>query len=314
MKTNLKAVILDKSTLGSIAIPKELLDLAQWEFFDQTDSQDVRERIQDVDIVFTNKVVLNKEQLEGSRVRYIGVLATGTNNIDLNYCADNNIAVKNAVGYSTDSVAQHTFSMLLSFISKSHYFDEFVKDSSYSNSPIFTHFGFEYSEIKGKTWGILGMGAIGRKVAEIATAFGVIVVYYSTSGEDREAKFQRLSLEDFVEQSDIISIHAPMNDKTNRLVDYQFMSNMKPNAILLNLGRGGIIVEDDLIKVLNENRIAGVCLDVFESEPFDFVSKYKELTDKNKLLLSPHIAWASEEAREKLLDISLENLKTWLKN
>lgn len=307
----MKAVVLDKSTLGNIDFPKELLELADWDFLETTESHEVASIIKNKEIVLTNKVVLGKEELSDSNVKYIGVLATGTNNIDLDYCKKNNIVVKNAFGYSTDSVAQHTFSMLFSFLSKSHYFDAFVKESEYANCPIFTHFGFEFSEIKGKVWGIIGMGAIGRKVAEIASVFGVEIVYYSSSNLDREHTYSRLSLDELAQKCDFISIHAPLNEKTSNLVNISFLEKMKPSAILLNLGRGGIVNEEDLIQALNQNMLLGACLDVFESEPFDFKEKYKALKDKNKLLLSPHIAWASVEARKTLLQITLENLTSW---
>lgn len=312
MKNQLKGIVLDQETLGKIQLPIDLLNLASWQFHQTTNENEVVDRIAEVDIILTNKVILSSEILAKSKVKYIGILATGTNNVDLDYCQANGIEVKNAVGYSTDSVAQHTFTMLLSFLGRPYYFDNYVKTGGYAQSPTFTHLGHEFHEIKGKTWGIIGLGAIGAKVAEIASVFGAEIVYYSTSNKDRNVHYQRFSLEDLLANADIISIHAPLNSKTLGLVNNVLLNQMKPHAILVNAGRGGIVVENDLIHALNHNKIAGACLDVFENEPFDFKEKYASLKNPDKLLLSPHIAWASVESRQALLEITSENLKNWI--
>lgn len=310
MQKLLKGIVLDRATLGSVDFPDALLNLCDWEIRETTTADVVKPVIQSYDIVLTNKVELTQEVLTGSAVKYIGVLATGTNIIDLEYCLNNNIEVKNAVGYSTDSVAQHTFTMLLSFLGSTRQNDDYVK-SRYGGSHIFTHFGYEYKEIKGKTWGIIGLGNIGRKVAAIASVFGAEVVYYSSSDKDRSSTYKRVTLEELFSISDVLSIHSPLNEKTAGLVNLSRLSQMKKNAILLNLGRGGIVLENDLIEALNKNHLAGACLDVFEEEPFNFDKKYSKLNDTSKLLLSPHVAWASLEARQKLLDITCNNLISW---
>lgn len=308
----MKGVILDKATVGKVDLPAELRALCEWEIYENVSFTDVPHLISEKDIVLTNKVPLNAMNLEGSKVKYIGVLATGTNVIDVDYCAEKGIEVKNAVGYSTDSVAQHTFTMLLSFMGRTAYFDEYIKTNQYASSPMFTHLGYEYSEIKGKKWGIIGLGNIGKKVADIATVFGAEVSYFSTSRISRSDMYQMVDLASLLAESDIVSIHAPLNQSTHGLMNYENISKMKPSSILVNVGRGGIVVEDDLIQALNENKIKGACLDVFEEEPFDFEAKYKKLEDKDKLLVSPHIAWASVEARKSLLDITCQNLKSWV--
>jgi lactate dehydrogenase-like 2-hydroxyacid dehydrogenase len=310
----MKAVILDRETLGSVSLPKKLLSLANFEIFEHTKPEEIATRIEKVDIILTNKVILSESVLKKSPVKFIGVLATGLNNIDLDYCARKGIVVKNAAGYSTDSVAQHTFSMLFNFLSKNEYFDSYIKSGNYSKSSMFTHFGHEYTEIAGKTFGIIGMGAIGQKVADVANAFGAKVIYYSSSDANRSAKYKRYKLNDLLAESDFLSIHAPLTPKTKGMIGLEEFSKMKSNAILLNLGRGGIVIEDDLVQAINNQMIAGACLDVFETEPFDFTKKYQKLNQPEKLLLSPHIAWASKEAREKLLKITCQNIEDFLKN
>lgn len=307
-----KGVILDMQTLGDIKLPSGLENMCDWEIHDVIDPDKAKEIVKDKLIVLTNKIPLNKSNLKGSSVKYIGVLATGTNVIDLDFCTDNNIEVKNAVGYSTDSVAQHTFTMLFSFLYKAAYFDDYVKTSKYATSPMFTHLKYEYPEIKGKKWGIIGLGNIGKRVAEIATVFGSEVSYYSTSNISRSDRYQMKDLETLLTESDVISIHAPLNDKTQNLIDRESLEKINRNAVLINVGRGGIVNENDLITALNNNQLKGACLDVFEEEPFDFVDKYRLLKSPEKLMLSPHIAWASIEARQKLLDITEENLQLWI--
>lgn len=312
MKKILRGVVLDKSTLGKSEMPLGLQNLVEWKCYENTTKAELSERLKEVDVVLTNKVNLGQKELENTSVKYIGVLATGTNNIDLNYCKSNGIEVKNAVGYSTDSVAQHTFSMLLSFMHNTSYFDNYVKESKYMTSPSFTHLGFEFAELKNKKWGIIGLGAIGNKVAQIANVFGAEVVYYSSSDEDRSTIYNRLSLAKIAEQCDIISIHAPLNDKTNQLINADFFKLLKKKPILINVGRGGIVVEDDLIEALNKGLLLGACLDVFENEPFDYQVKYKSLQNPSKILFSPHIAWASIEARNKLWEMTENNLQVWI--
>ena len=313
MIQKLNGVILDYATLGEISLPEELHQKVNWEIFSETSKNELSERLVGADIVLTNKVILGEEELSGTPVKYIGVLATGVNNIDLNYCADHNIEVKNAVGYSTDSVAQHTFAMLFSAIVNISKQDEFVKND-YGSSRIFTNFNHEFFEIKNKTWAIIGLGNIGKKVAEIAHCFGANVVHYSTSGISRSEKFPLNDLQQIADSADIISIHSPFNDKTENLINYDFLTSLKKKPYLLNLGRGGIVNEDDLIIALNEDKLTMACLDVFEKEPFEFSEKYSALTDKNKILCTPHIAWASKEARTELLAITQQNLLDWINN
>ena len=231
------------------------------------------------------------------------------NNVDLACAKENNIEVKNVAGYSTDSVIQHTFSMLFYLIGHSRYYDEVVKDGTYSRGKIFTDVSKPFFEIKGKKWGVIGLGAIGRGVANIASSFGAEVFYYSTSGVNRTDDFQRQNLDEMLKSCDIITIHAPLNEKTNNLFDYEQLLTCKDGAIVLNLGRGGIVNEKAVAKIIDEKNIY-FGLDVLTKEPM--IENHPLLNVKNKenLYITPHIAWTSVEARDKLIASVVENIKT----
>lgn len=202
--------------------------------------------------------------------------------------------------------------MLFYLLEHLRYYDKYVKSGEYSKSDIFTHLGKPFWEIHGKKWGIIGLGTIGRRIAEVAESFGAKVSYYSTSGIDRKEKYPRKSLEQLLSESDIVSIHAPLNEKTKGLIGYDQLKLMKKNAILLNLGRGGIVVEEDLAKALDENLIGGAGLDVLEKEPIDENNPLLKIKNKEKLLITPHIAWTSIEARQRLVNEIVENIKAFL--
>jgi glycerate dehydrogenase len=234
--------------------------------------------------------------------------------VDLNYAENNGIDVKNVAGYSTDSVAQLTFTMLLYLINKPHYYDTYVKSGAYSRGNSFTHHGEPFWELKGKRIGIIGLGTIGRQVARIAESFGMEVVFYSTTGRNNHISYKRFELDDLLKSSDIVSIHAPLNNQTRDLITYDRMKLMRPCAILLNLGRGGIVNEKDLAKALNENIIAAAGIDVMEQEPINADNPLLKLFDKEKILITPHMAWASKESRELLVEKIARNIEVYLKS
>ena len=232
----------------------------------------------------------------------IQVLATGMNNIDIEYAKEKGIIVKNVAGYSTNSVAQLTFSMVLSIMNKLPYFDNYSKNE-YKNSKIFTHI-VDFRELNGKKWGIIGLGEIGKKVAEIATSFGCEVIYYSTTGKNNNPKYRRVELDEVL-KSDIISIHSPLNEKTENLLNRDNLNLIREGAILINMGRGGIVNENDLAEIIDKKGFfAG--FDVFTTEP---ISENNPLLKVKNIVLTPHIAWASREAREKLIQLAYENIK-----
>ncbi|PAB56922.1 D-2-hydroxyacid dehydrogenase [Anaeromicrobium sediminis] len=310
----MKIVILDRKTLGEDIGLEGLNEYGEVITYETTKENEVEERIKNAHIVITNKVLLNEENMNrADNLKLICVAATGTNNIDLSYCLKAGIRVCNVAGYSTNSVTQHTFAMLFYILENMAYYDEYVKSKEYVKSNIFTNLQKPYYEIKGKIWGIIGLGNIGKNVAEIAKAFGATIVYYSTSGQNINDKYVKLDLEELLKVSDIVSIHAPLNDKTKNLLNYENLKCMKESSILINVGRGGIVNEEDLIKILNENKIRGAALDVLEKEPMRENSPLFKLEDKNKILITPHIGWASKEARHTLMEEIALNIDSFLK-
>lgn len=304
-------VVLDGKTLGNVNFEK-LKEFGEVTYYDTTSPEEVKDRVKDAEIILTNKVVLNKSNLDESKnLELICETATGFNNIDIKYAKERKIAVTNVAGYSTPTVAQHTFATLLHLYNKIGYYDNFVKSGDYSKSGLFTNLDKSFNDIEGKVWGIVGLGAIGRKVASIAEAFGAKVVYYSTSGKNNNADYKRVELEELLQNSDIISIHAPLNNATEGLFNYDNLKRMKKSAILINMGRGPIVVDEDLARALDEEVIAGAALDVFTVEPTPINNPLLSIKNKDRLVLSPHIAWASVEARERLFDDLLENIRAF---
>ena len=307
----MKIGVLDALTVGQDIDLSPLNACGEVVIYDLTSPEQVAERVKDLDVIITNKVVLGEHNLKDcSHLKMIGLLATGYNNIDTRYAKEKGIAVANVAGYSTESVAQHTFAMLLHLMEHLGQYDAYVKSKQYAESETFTYIAWPYRELSGKTIGIIGFGAIGKAVARIATAFGMKVIYYSTSGKNNSgSEFRRTSLDELLELSDVVSIHAPYNEKTHQLIGYEQMKKMKPSAYLLNLGRGHIVVEEDLAKALNENLIAGAGLDVLAKEPIDHSNPLFTVEDKSKLLITPHIAWASVEARTNLIEEVVMNIE-----
>ncbi|MBN1037917.1 D-2-hydroxyacid dehydrogenase [Clostridium sp. ZS1] len=306
-------VVLDGRTLGNVDFSK-LNEFGNVTYYDLTSSNEVEERIKNANIVLTNKVVLNENNLKNAKnLELICEMATGFNNIDVKYAKENNIAVTNVAGYSTNTVAQHTFAMALNLYDKIAYFDNYVKSKEYSRSNVFTNVDEVYKDINEKVWGIVGLGAIGKKVAKIADAFGCKVIYYSTSGKNSNSEYDRVSFEELLEKADVISIHSPLNENTKSLMNYEAFKKMKKDSILINMGRGPIVVDDDLAKAIDENLIGGAGLDVFEIEPIPENNPLLSIKNKEKLVLSPHIAWASEEARNRLFNDLLENIRVYNK-
>ena len=309
----MKLVLLDAKTLG------EDLDLSPLEQFGtvtkyQTTAQnETLTRIKDADIVITNKVVITAEMMEEAKaLKLICISATGMNNVDLEYAKTNHIPVKNVAGYSTQSVVQHTFALTLYLREKMAYYNNVVKSGAWSNAKLFTDVSRPYSEIYGKKWGIIGLGGIGREVAKVATAFGAEVSYHSTSGNTREEIYPHQDLKTLLKTCDIISIHAPLNAKTKNLIHAGNLPYMKEKALLLNLGRGSIVNESDLAIELDKREIyAG--LDTLAPEPIEKSNPLMHIQHQERLVITPHIAWASIEARHKLLEGIVRNIKDFLK-
>lgn len=306
-----KIVVLDGKTLGNVDYIK-LNEFGQVIYYDLTSKEEVAERIKDANIVVTNKVALNKENLKyATELELICEAATGYNNIDIEYAKERKIAVTNVTGYSTTTVAQHTFAMLLHLYDKINYFDNYIKSGEYSKSPMFTNLEVHYKDLCGKVWGIIGLGNIGKRVAKIAQAFGARVVYYSTSGKNVDSDYARVEFDSLLKQCDIISIHAPLNEKTEGLINYETFTKMKKDAVVINVARGPIIVDKDLARAIDEDIIGGAALDVFNIEPIPTDNPLLSIKNKDKIVLTPHIAWASEEARSRLFADLLENISAF---
>lgn len=306
-----KIVVLDGKTLGNVDYIK-LNEFGQVVYYDMTYGDQVAERISDADIILTNKVILKEEQLKNApNLKLICEMATGYNNIDIKYARKNKIAVTNVAGYSTNTVAQHTFAMLLHLYNNISYFDEFIKSGEYSKSDMFTNLNMTYNDLCGKVWGIIGLGAIGKRVAKIAQAFGARVVYYSTSGKNVNPDYAQVSFEELLDKSDVISIHSPLNEKTKGLINYEALSKMKKDSVLINVGRGPIVVDYDLARAIDEEIIGGAALDVFDVEPIPQDNPLLGVRNKEKLVMTPHVAWASEESRKRLFDDLLENISAF---
>lgn len=304
----MKIAFLDAATMGNVSFePFERLgDFVKYE---NSTPEEARERVRDLDVLLINKVLVDKELIDSApNLKLICIAATGVNNIDVEYAASKGIPVRNAVGYSTDSVVQATFMHILSLVGGAPYFDQSVKSGSYSRSGMFTDPNWNWNELAGKTIGIIGMGNIGSKVARIAEAFGMKVCYFSTSGTGHCKDYPCLSLEELLRVSDIVSIHAPLNERTKNLIGKEQLALMKPSAFLVNVGRGAIVIEEDLADAVDDGVIAGAGMDVFVQEPIPEDHPYLKMKHPERMRLAPHVAWASVEARKRLVDIMAENV------
>ncbi len=310
----MKIVFLDAKTIG------EDIDLSGFDALGEvvkygfSTTEEARERSKDADVLILNKVQVNQQTIgEADHLKLVCVTATGTNNLDKEYLDKRGIAWRNVAGYSTESVAQHTFAMLFYLLEKLPYYDDYVKSEKYVNDVSFTHFAKAFHELSGMTYGIIGLGNIGRRVADIAKAFGCRVIYYSTSGRNSQPGYERVDFDELLEQSDIVSIHAPLDENTLGLMNKEAFAKMKNSAILLNVGRGPIINEADLAEALNNKTIAAAGLDVLSVEPMQEDNPLRGIKDSELLLITPHIAWAGVEARNRLMGIILGQIKEFFK-
>jgi glycerate dehydrogenase len=307
----MKIVILDTLTYGDTSLAG-FDSLGDVRVYPTTSAEETVERVCDAEVIVTNKVVITDTVMENApKLKLICVAATGMNNIDHEAAQRRGISVKNVAGYSTDAVVQHTFSMLFYLMGRSRYYDEYVKSGEWQKEMVFAHIGPSFSELRGKTWGIIGLGEIGRKVASVAKAFGANVCYYSTSGKNDNSEYEKTTLSRLIENSDVISIHAPLNASTENLISHSELLQMKDGAVLLNLGRGGIVDEDALSVIIDVKPIF-VGLDVLAAEPMKVSHPLLSIKHPERLYITPHIAWTSREARERLIAATIENIKTFL--
>lgn len=277
-----------------------------------TSKEEVAGRVEDADIVVANKAPMCEDTLKDAKnLKLIALTATGTNNIDFDYMKLRGIKVANVKGYSTMSVVQHTFALLFYVYEKMRYYDEYVKLGGYCKSPVFSVFDKKFNELAGKKFTVVGLGDIGSKVIEVAKAFGCDVRYYSTTGNNNNSLYKRVSFDEMIKESDIISIHAPLNETTKNMFGIEQFRNMKKEAVILNLGRGGIINEKDLAIALKEEMIAGAGIDVVEVEPIREDNPLLEIKDSTKLVITPHIGWATLEARTRVIEEVYLNIESF---
>lgn len=304
----MKIVFLDASSVGDVSLDA-IKSQGELVCYATSTPEEAKARVADADVVITNKVVIDEALLGcAPSLKLICEAATGVNNIDLEAAQRRGIPVRNVAGYSTESVVQLTFAMILNMVCRTENYSRWVKDGFYSASPIFTDTSNPYMELYGKTIGIVGMGTIGHRVAEIASAFGMRVVYFSTSGTSHCKDYPSLSLSELLSVSDIVSIHAPLNDRTRGLVGEAELKMMKPTAFLVNIGRGGIVCEKALADAISSEEIAGAALDVFTKEPILSDNPLLHTLHPERLTLTPHIGWASREAIERLVAAIAENI------
>lgn len=308
----MKIVFLDAATMGNVSF-EPFERLGEFVRYENSTPEQARERVKDTDVLLINKVFVDKALIDSAQnLKLICIAATGVNNIDVDYAGSKGIPVRNAVGYSTDSVVQSTFMHILSLVGGGQYFDDSVKSGRYSRSGMFTDPDWNWWELAGKTIGIIGLGNIGKKVARVAEAFGMNVCYFSTSGTGHCHDYPCLPLDELLAQSDIVSIHAPLNERTRNLIGKDELGKMKPTAFLVNMGRGAIVVEKDLAEAVDDGIIAGAGIDVFVAEPVPEDHPYLTMKHPERMRLAPHVAWASMEARERLVGIMADNIaKGW---
>ncbi len=309
----MKIVFLDRKSIG------EDIDLSKFNSFgevvnyDFTYPEEVPERAKDADILIVNKTLINENTIGvAENLKLVCVTATGTNNLDKDYLAKRNIEWRNVAGYSTETVAQHTFAMVLYLLEHLPYYDNYVSSGSYMGDRSFTHFAKNFHELSTMTWGIIGLGTIGHRVARIAECFGCKVQYYSTSGKNHDDTYTEVDFDTLLKTSDIVSIHAPLNDDTEGLINSDALSKMKSTSILINVGRGPIIVEQDLTDAIKNHTIGGAGLDVLSIEPMQKDNPLAEIMGEENVIITPHIAWASVEARIRLMDIIYGQVKEFL--
>ena len=306
-------VILERNSVGTDIDISCFEKLGHVTAYRNSLKEDVAEKIKDADILIANKVPLNEETLkDAGHVKLICEFATGYDNIDLTYCKDRGIRVTNCRDYCTPAVVQHTFALALFVLEHLHFYDTYVKGGAYAAQDRFSNFDLPFTELCGKTWGIVGMGNIGSGVAKVAQAFGCRVIYYSTTGKHKVEGYEAVDKETLLRESDILSLHCPLNDLTRGFIDLEALKKMKKSAILVNVARGAVVNNKDLYTALTEEIIAGAGLDVLEQEPITADNPLSGFTDSNRLIITPHMAWASTESRQRVVEEVYLNIQAFL--
>lgn len=307
-------VILERASVGMDVSVDIFETIGNVTIYRNTLADQVAERIKDADIIIANKSKMNESTLKDAKnVKLIAEFATGFDNVDLDYCRKRGIGVVNVRDYSSEMVAQHTFTMALYLSQKLRHYDDYVKNGEYGAQDRFSNFDLPFRELAGKTWGIVGMGNIGRQVAKIAEAFGCKVIFYSVTGKSTVTDYRRVDFDTLLSESDFLSLHCPLSDITRDLIDAEAISKMKKTAYIINVARGPVVNQQALYDALTEERIAGAGLDVLSKEPIAEDNPLAEIKDSSKLIITPHLAWASVEARERCVSYTYDNIVAFLK-
>ncbi len=309
----MKLVVLERNSVGTDVDVSCFERFGEVEYYPNTVAENTAERIKDADIIISNKAPMNESTLKDApNVKLICLFATGFDCVDLAYCKSRGIKVANVVNYSTAAVVQHTILLALALEEKLAFYDDYVKSGAYAAQDRFSNFDRTFGELDGKTWGIVGMGNIGRRVAKVAQALGCNVIFYSASGKSSCTEYERVEFEELLAQSDILSLHCPLSDRTKGLMNREAFSKMKQTAILVNVARGPVVDTQALYEALTMGQIAAAGLDVLEQEPIAKDDPLGSITDSTKLIITPHMAWASKEARERLVGEVMENIQAFL--
>ena len=309
----MKLVVLERNSVGTDVDVSCFERFGEVEYYPNTVAENTAERVKDADIVIANKAPMNESTLKDAPdVKLICLFATGFDNVDLDYCKSRSIKVANVVNYSTAAVVQHTLMLALALEEELAFYDDYVKSDTYANQDRFSNFDRPFGEFEGKTWGIVGMGNIGRRVARVAQALGCKVIFYSASGNSTCTEYERVELDTLLAQSDILSLHCPLSDRTRGLINKEAFARMKKSAILVNVARGPVVDTQALYEALTEGQIAAAGLDVLEKEPISKDNPLGNIKDSTKLIITPHMAWASTEARERLVSEVSKNIEAFL--
>ncbi len=311
MDKSLKIAVLDAGTLGQDIDLSVFDKFGRVEVYEKTDRRQIRFRVADCDVVIVNKLPLNEETLGGAKaLKLICVTATGYDNIDLDYCRSKGIGVCNVRGYSSESVAQVTMAMALSLVNHIKAYNRYVTDGSYTKSGRENNVSPVFHELSTLTWGIIGLGAIGKRVAQMAKGLGFNVIAYNRS---IDALYNCVDLDTLCEKSDVISVHLPLTDETRLLINNEKLSKMKRSAIVINVARGSVVDETALCEAVLEGRIGGIGVDVYSREPMEETSPYNKVMDRDNVILTPHMAWATYEARMRCMREISENIDIFFK-
>ncbi|MCM1262007.1 MAG: D-2-hydroxyacid dehydrogenase [Butyrivibrio sp.] len=310
----MKLVVLERNSAGTDIDVSAFEKFGEVTYYANTSAENTAERVKDVDIIIANKAPMNESTLKDApNVKLICLFATGYDNVDLAYCKSRGIKVANVVNYCTSAVAQHTLLLALALSENLAHYDDYVKSGAYSAQSFFSNFDRAFNELEGKTWGIVGMGNIGHRVALLAKTFGCNVIFYSASGKSTCTEYERVELDSLLGRSDILSLHCPLSDRTRNLINKDTFSKMKKTAILINVARGPVVNTQDLYQALSDGTIAAAGLDVLEKEPMEYSNPLSQIKDSTKLIITPHMSWASVEARTRLIEEVVKNIEAFLR-